>query len=100
MGVSLYKGVLGRISIYQNSITNTNPLAMLMVRMVFLMAEDNVFTVQEVAIYLRMKPVTIYKHAKAGKLPCFKVGANWRFKKSTIDRWIAAQEDKENNGSK
>jgi len=98
--VSLYKGVLGRISIYQNSITNTNPLAMLMVRMVFLMAEDNVFTVQEVAIYLRMKPVTIYKHAKAGKLPCFKVGANWRFKKSTIDRWIAAQEDKENNGSK
>jgi len=100
LGVSLYKGVLGRISIYQNSITNTNPLAMLMVRMVFLMAEDNVFTVQEVAIYLRMKPVTIYKHAKAGKLPCFKVGANWRFKKSTIDRWIAAQEDKENNGSK
>lgn len=98
--MSLYKGVLGRISIYQNSITNTNPLAMLMVRMVFLMAEDNVFTVQEVAIYLRMKPVTIYKHAKAGKLPCFKVGANWRFKKSTIDRWIAAQEDKENNGSK
>ena len=65
-----------------------------------LMPEDNVFTVQEVATYLRMKPVTIYKHAKAGKLPCFKVGANWRFKKSTIDRWISAQEDKESNGSK
>ena len=64
------------------------------------MPEDNVFTVQEVATYLRMKPVTIYKHAIAGKLPCFKVGANWRFKKSTIDRWISAQEDKENNGSK
>lgn len=96
----LYKGVLGRISIYQNSITNTNLLAMLKVKVVFLMPEDNVFTVQEVAAYLRMKPVTIYKHAKAGKLPCFKVGANWRFKKSTIDKWIAAQEDKENNGSK
>ena len=64
------------------------------------MSEDNVFTVQEVATYLRMKPVTIYKHAKAGKLPCFKVGANWRFKKSTIDSWIARQEDKEGNGSK
>jgi excisionase family DNA binding protein len=50
-----------------------------------------------VAKYLRMQPVTIYKHAKCGKLPCFKVGANWRFKKSTIDRWIADQE-KENNG--
>ncbi len=60
------------------------------------MSEDTVFTVQELAAYLRMQPVTIYKHAKAGKLPCFKVGANWRFKKSTIDRWIAEQEEHEN----
>ena len=63
------------------------------------MAEDTVFTVQELAAYLRMQPVTIYKHAKAGKLPCFKVGANWRFKKSTIDRWIAEQEEHENKKS-
>ena len=62
------------------------------------MIEDTVFTVQEVAKYLRMQPVTIYKHAKRGKLPCFKVGANWRFKKSTIDRWISEQEEKESNG--
>ena len=62
------------------------------------MPEDNVFTVQELATYLRMKPVTIYKHAKAGKLPCFKVGANWRFKKTTIDRWISDQEEHEGNG--
>jgi excisionase family DNA binding protein len=62
------------------------------------MADDTVFTVQEVAAYLRMQPVTIYKHAKAGKLPCFKVGANWRFKKSTIDRWIAEQEEHEKSG--
>ncbi len=60
-----------------------------------LMPEDAIFTVQELATYLRMKPVTIYKHAKTGKLPCFKVGANWRFKKSTIDRWITGQEEKE-----
>jgi excisionase family DNA binding protein len=59
------------------------------------MAEDSVFTVLELSNYLRMKPVTIYKHAKAGTLPAFKVGASWRFKKSTIDRWIAQQEDKE-----
>jgi len=56
--------------------------------------DDSVFTVQELSEYLRMQPVTIYKHAKAGKLPAFKVGASWRFKKKTIDRWIAAQEGK------
>ena len=60
------------------------------------MPEESVFTVQELARYLKMRPVTIYKHAKEGKLPGFKVGANWRFKKSTIDGWIANQEEKEN----
>ena len=53
---------------------------------------ENVFTVQELARYLRMKPLTIYKHASTGKLPGFKVGSHWRFKKRTIDRWIQAQE--------
>ena len=54
---------------------------------------DGVFTVQELAGYLRMKPLTIYKHASTGKLPGFKVGSHWRFKKQTIDRWIQAQEN-------
>ncbi len=54
--------------------------------------EDRVFTVTELAKYLRMKPITIYKHLSGGKLPGFKVGSHWRFKKSTIDSWIERQE--------
>ena len=54
--------------------------------------EEGVFTVQELAQYLRMRPLTIYKHASGGKLPGFKVGSHWRFKKSTIDQWIQSQE--------
>lgn len=54
--------------------------------------DENVFTVQELAKYLRMRPLTIYKHASAGKLPGFKVGSHWRFKKRTIDTWIEQQE--------
>ncbi|OGW82364.1 MAG: hypothetical protein A3C47_02250 [Omnitrophica bacterium RIFCSPHIGHO2_02_FULL_51_18] len=53
---------------------------------------DGVFTVQELASYLRMRPLTIYKHASSGRLPGFKVGSHWRFKKNTIDRWIEKQE--------
>ena len=56
------------------------------------MAENSLFTVHELAKYLRMKPVTIYKHATKGKIPAFKVGSHWRFKKVTIDRWIEEQE--------
>ena len=56
-------------------------------------SEDEVFTVQELARYLRMKPLTIYKHASSGKLPGFKVGSHWRFKKRTISQWIQEQEN-------
>jgi len=51
-----------------------------------------VMTVAEVADYLKMKTVTIYKHAQEGKIPAFKVGSKWRFKKDTIDKWIERQE--------
>ena len=54
---------------------------------------EGVFTVQELARYLRMKPLTIYKHASTGKLPGFKVGSHWRFKKQSIDFWIRSQEN-------
>ena len=58
---------------------------------------ENVFTVQELADYLRMKPLTIYKHASSGKLPGFKVGSHWRFKRCTIERWIEEQETTNGN---
>ena len=54
--------------------------------------QENVMTVQELAEYLRMKPLTIYKHVTVGKIPGFKVGSHWRFKKETIDKWINDQE--------
>lgn len=57
----------------------------------------NVFTVQELAAYLRMKPLTIYKHASSGRIPGFKVGSHWRFKRQTIDIWINQQETTNNN---
>ncbi len=61
-------------------------------RETMLETEEGVFTVQELANYLRMKPLTIYKHASGGKLPGFKVGSHWRFKRATIDQWIQSQE--------
>jgi excisionase family DNA binding protein len=53
---------------------------------------DNMMTVDELAEYLKMKAVTIYKHAQSGGIPAFKVGSKWRFKRDTIDRWIEKQE--------
>ena len=47
-----------------------------------------IMTVKEVAKYLKMKPVTIYKLSKQGRIPAFRVAAFWRFKKDLIDKWV------------
>jgi len=54
--------------------------------------ESDVMTIREVADYLKLAEKTAYRLAAEGKIPGFKVGASWRFRKSEIDRWIVAQE--------
>lgn len=52
---------------------------------------ETVMTVKEVADYLRVNQRTVYRLAVERKMPGFKVGATWRFKRADIDGWIAAQ---------
>ena len=56
------------------------------------MADDEIFTIKEVANYLKLAEKTAYRLASEGKLPGFKVGGSWRFRKNKIDRWIREQE--------
>ena len=56
---------------------------------------DEILTLKEVAVYLKLAEKTAYKLAAAGKLPGFKVGGSWRFKREDIDRWIEEQKNKE-----
>ncbi|MCG3196471.1 MAG: hypothetical protein GHCLOJNM_00946 [bacterium] len=52
-----------------------------------------IFDVDELARYLKLKPVTVYKYLRKGVLPGFRVGGSWRFRKETIDDWIRRQEE-------
>jgi excisionase family DNA binding protein len=52
------------------------------------LANDEIMTIEEVAAYLRLKPQTIYTWAQEGKIPAAKLGNQWRFKRSIIDRWF------------
>jgi excisionase family DNA binding protein len=45
-------------------------------------------TLEEVAEYLKLKPQTIYTWAQEKRIPAAKLGKEWRFKKSMIDRWF------------
>ena len=48
-----------------------------------------VMTLTEVARYLRINRSTVYRMARDGTLPAWKLGNVWRFKKESIERWIA-----------
>lgn len=52
--------------------------------------DSAVFTVKEVAAYLRVHQTTIYRLLRQGKIPAFKVGGDWRFKLDAINRWMLA----------
>jgi len=52
---------------------------------------DQILTLKEVAAYLKLAEKTAYKLAAVGKLPGFKVGGSWRFKREDIDQWIEEQ---------
>jgi excisionase family DNA binding protein len=52
---------------------------------------DEIFTLDEVAAYLKVGKRTVYRLAAAKKLPAFKVGGTWRFSRADIDTWIKQQ---------
>lgn len=49
---------------------------------------DEIMTIEEVAKYLKLKPQTIYTWAQNGKIPAAKLGKEWRFKKTVIEKWF------------
>jgi excisionase family DNA binding protein len=52
---------------------------------------NEILTIEEVATYLRLTPQTIYKWAQERRIPAVKLGKEWRFRRSVIDRWFDAQ---------
>jgi excisionase family DNA binding protein len=50
--------------------------------------EGRLLTVSEVADLLRINKSTVYRMAKQGRLPATRVGRQWRFRKSVLDRLL------------
>ncbi len=53
--------------------------------------QQAIFTLDELATYLKVGKRTLYRLAAHGEIPAFKVGGTWRFRQSEIDRWINDQ---------
>ncbi len=47
-----------------------------------------VMNVRQASQYLGVSPDTLYKYVAEEKIPAFKLGNRWKFKKTTLDRWM------------
>jgi excisionase family DNA binding protein len=55
------------------------------------MMDETFLTTEEVLEYLQINLRTVYRLIKAGKIPAFRVGRQWRFRKNDIDAWLERQ---------
>lgn len=52
---------------------------------------NNLMSIPQVAEYLGLAERTVLMWAQTGKLPSFKMGVVWRFRRTDIDQWLETQ---------
>lgn len=53
-----------------------------------------VMTLREASQYLGVSPDTLYKYLSENRIPAFKLGNRWRFKKDLLDRWMEKKSER------
>jgi excisionase family DNA binding protein len=61
--------------------------------------QEKLLTAVQVAQYLKIDKFTVYRLVSQKKIPAFKVGNQWRFKKNMIEAWLLKNSNLENHGS-
>ena len=55
------------------------------------MREENYISLEEAAIYLNIKPVTLRMWVKnKDNIPAHQIGRLWKFKRSELDEWVSS----------
>ena len=52
-------------------------------------SEPVIWTVEDVAKYLRISEAKVYRLAKEQRLPVVRIGKTWRFSKDLLDDWLS-----------
>ena len=52
---------------------------------------SDIMTLREVAKYLGLHAMTVYKLTREGRVPAAKIGGQWRFKRDVLNEWLEAQ---------
>lgn len=57
---------------------------------------DRLWTIDDVAVYLRVKPATVKYWIYNSNLPYVRLGKFYRFRKEDVERWVENNEKKVN----
>ena len=60
--------------------------------------DNDIMTLKEVAEFLKLSELSLYRLLRERKIPAFKIGQQWRFKKSALDKWIEEKMQENQNG--
>jgi excisionase family DNA binding protein len=56
-------------------------------------SSSSIMTLVEVAEFLRVNPSTLYRLLKKSRIPCFRVGSDYRFNRASVEEWIRSKEE-------
>src|ERR1700733_4268488 len=59
-----------------------------------------VMNIRQASQYLGVSPDTLYKYVGEQRIPAFKLGNRWRFKKSKLDQWMEEKSNQMETKSK
>ncbi len=49
---------------------------------------ESLLTTEQVAQYLNVDKFTVYRLVAQNKIPAFRVGNQWRFKRNVLEQWL------------
>lgn len=55
------------------------------------MTGDEVLTIKDVAVLLKLAEKTVYSMAQRGEIPAFKIRGQWRIRRADLEAWIEDQ---------
>lgn len=61
---------------------------------------DEIMGITQVAEYLNIHRMTLYDLVRERKIPAFKVGGQWRFRKELLEKWITTETKRRERQSK
>lgn len=75
-------------SLSTRRLTACGRMRTVMVAGVSMVSPREVMNIKEASDYLGISPDTLYRYVYNDRIPAFKLGNRWKFKKAILDRWI------------